>query len=288
VATVWTAPDAAREQDAAAVADVPDVASWAAALDGADRRGLHGRTLTQALLGEPVEVLDDVPDWCEVRLPWQPHGGDSGYRGWVRRAHVGDARAPGDAELVAVGSPSVRCVPESGEPLLLSYGTLLPTQGTDGDSTVVLLPDQRTARIAATATRVPAYAHAEDLLESARQFTGLRYLWGGTSGWGLDCSGLVHLVHRVHGFTVPRDASDQHERAAPVQDTDTTAPGGLYFFARPGQRAFHVGFMAGGGNGRAMLHAPEDGPGDGGRIEEAPMEPQRTETLVGAGSFLPR
>jgi hypothetical protein len=46
--------------------------------------------------------------------------------------------------------------------------------------------------------------------------------------------------------------------------------------------------MAGGGNGRAMLHAPEDGPGDGGRIEEAPMEPQRTETLVGAGSFLPR
>jgi hypothetical protein len=83
----------------------------------------------------------------------------------------------------------------------------------------------------------------------------------------------VHLVHRVHGFTVPRDASDQHERATPVQDTDTTAPGGLYFFARPGQRAFHVGFMAGGGNGRAMLHAPRTVPGDGGRIEEAPMAP---------------
>jgi hypothetical protein len=287
-ATVWTAPDAPREQDAAAVADVPDVASWAAALDGADRRGLHGRTLTQALLGEPVDVVDDATEWSEVRLPWQPHGGDSGYRGWVRRAHVGESPAPGDADVVAVGSPSARCVPESGEPLLLSYGTLLPARGTDGDSTVLRLPDQRTARIATSATRIPAYTHAEELLASARQFLGMRYLWGGTSGWGLDCSGLVHLVHRVHGLTVPRDASDQHERATPVRDPGASAPGGLYFFARPGQRAFHVGFMTGGGDGRAMLHAPEDGPGDGGRIEEAPIAPHRTDTLVGAGSFLTR
>jgi cell wall-associated NlpC family hydrolase len=290
VATVWTSPDAPRTQDAAAVADLPDVAAWTAALAGSDRRGLHGRTLTQALLGEPVEIVDEVGDWCQVRLPWQPHGahGD-GYPGWIRRAHVDSAPSPaiGD-EVVAVSQPSALCVPEHGDAVVLSYGTTLATLGTDGDSTLVRGPGGRPARIATTATRRPADGGGPgELLASARQFIGLRYLWGGTCGWGLDCSGLVHLVHRVHGVRIPRDASDQHEQAAVVPGTAAAVPGGLYFFARPGQRAFHVGFMTVDRHRTAMLHAPESGPGDGGRIEEAPLAPDRAETLVGAGTFLP-
>jgi gamma-D-glutamyl-L-lysine dipeptidyl-peptidase len=88
-ATVWTSPRAPRDVDAWALADRPDVARWLAGLGPAGRLGLHGRTLTQLLAGEPVEVVDADDDWVRVAALWQPNPGDEpGYLGWVRRAHL--------------------------------------------------------------------------------------------------------------------------------------------------------------------------------------------------------
>ncbi|MBA2465902.1 MAG: hypothetical protein H0V42_13180, partial [Nocardioidaceae bacterium] len=67
VATMWTGPDAPRDIDAAAVLDLPDLSAWLTSLDagGGDdgRLGLHGRTLTQLLLGEPALILEDRDEW---------------------------------------------------------------------------------------------------------------------------------------------------------------------------------------------------------------------------------
>jgi hypothetical protein len=47
---------------------------------------------------------------------------------------------------------------------------------------------------------------------------------------------------------------------------------------------FHVGFVTG---TRQMLHAPEDAATGGtGVIEDAPLAPHRSDTLVAAGRFL--
>ena len=63
---------------------------------------------------------------------------------------------------------------------------------------------------------------------------------------------------------------------------DAVRPGDLYFFARPGERIYHVGFVtrpvAADGT-RWMLHAPEGGE----LVEDAPLAPHRLETLVSAG-----
>lgn len=92
VATVWTAPDAPRALDAAAVADVPDLEAWPAGLSPSERLELHGRTLTQLLDGEPVAVVTEGEGWCEVVAPWQAVPGQDGYRGWVRAAHLRPSR----------------------------------------------------------------------------------------------------------------------------------------------------------------------------------------------------
>lgn len=128
-----------------------------------------------------------------------------------------------------------------------------------------------------------------EVLGTARRHLGLPYLWGGTSPWGLDCSGLVHLVFRALGRVVPRDAFDQAaaDGLEPVP-LDAVEPGDLYFFARPGERVYHVGFVTrpvGADGERWMLHAPEGG---NAALEEAPMAPERRDRLVAAGRFGPR
>jgi cell wall-associated NlpC family hydrolase len=296
VATVWTGPDAPRPGlDDAAVADLPDTAAWMQRLDAAgaaeDRLGLHGRTLTQLLLGEPAVVLAERDGWSQVVAPDQASSADpGGYPGWVRTAHLAAPADPqreaghGGAVRATVAVPAADCrIDET--TLSLSCGTSLPVSGLDRGELEVPLADGRTGRLDLAGVRLThdrqqvAYG-ADDLLATARQFLGLRYLWGGTSAWGLDCSGLVHLVLRAHGVLLPRDAFDQAVAAAvePVP-LDDVRPGDLYFFARPGARIHHVGF-ASGPDGQWMLHAPEGGVA---AIEDAPMAPERRALLVGAG-----
>ena len=71
VCTVWSSPDAPRDVDEAAVRDEPDVSGWAASMGPDVRRGLHGRTETQLLLGEPVVVRGERDGWSEIVAGWQ-------------------------------------------------------------------------------------------------------------------------------------------------------------------------------------------------------------------------
>jgi hypothetical protein len=171
----------------------------------------------------------------------------------------------------------------------LSCGTLLPALRREGPELAVALPDGQTGRldVADVVYRPGAFttsADPEAVVAVARQFVGLSYLWGGTSGWGIDCSGLVHLALRVHGVAVPRDAHDQQSAMAAVA-LDDVCPYDLLFFARPGQPAYHVGFATEtrpDGQLR-MLHAPESGR----LVEEALLAPDRRETLAGAARIRP-
>jgi gamma-D-glutamyl-L-lysine dipeptidyl-peptidase len=290
VTTVWTSPEAPRERDRLATADRPDPAAWTESMDAARRLALHGRTLTQALLGEPAVPLEERAGWIRLVLPWQRSDRHpDGYPGWVPAAHVGAAAKPSEQQLT-VTTPTAACRSADGRHTL-SYGTVLPLLDTEAeaDTATVALPNGQTGELSLRRARPPgvdpsAGDWAASLLKSARQFRDVRYLWGGTCGWGLDCSGFVHLTHRVHGVRMPRDAVDQMPAARPVS-LDATRPGDLYFFARPGEPPYHVGFVTvpGPAGVLTMLHAPEETE----LIEETTLSPGRLETLVGAGSFAP-
>lgn len=255
VATVWVSPKAPRAVDAAAVADEPDVHAWTAGLDAQARLGLHGRTLTQLLRGEPALVLQRGPSgWVRIAAPWQPSPDAArGYGGWVRAAHLAAVAADEREAGHQTDSDARRASPAAG------------------------------VRIRNPVADIAASASA--LVELAGRFVQSSYLWGGTSPAGFDCSGLVHYCFRRAGVVVPRDASAQLS-VAEVVALGSELPGDLYFFARD-DRVHHVGFVTG---SRRMLHAPEDSAdvAGAGRVEEVSMSPERLATLVGAGRLLPR
>jgi hypothetical protein len=76
------------------------------------------------------------------------------------------------------------------------------------------------------------------------------YLWGGTIGPDLDCSGLVQTAYATAGIWLPRDAYLQERFCMPVAvqpgQTQLLEPGDLIFFGTP-QRCTHVGLHLGGG-----------------------------------------
>lgn len=104
-----------------------------------------------------------------------------------------------------------------------------------------------------------------DPVAEARSFLGTRYLWGGLTAAGIDCSGLVHMAYRRLGRLVPRDA-DQQEDAA--REVDEPRPGDLVTYGEPDGAADHVAFWLGEGR---ILHST--GRDDLGVVEE--LEPEQ-------------
>ncbi|HHV53834.1 MAG TPA: hypothetical protein GXX55_00025 [Firmicutes bacterium] len=72
--------------------------------------------------------------------------------------------------------------------------------------------------------QTPAQLRAS-LVRTARRFLRLPYRWGGTSSFGLDCSGFVQLLYRLHGLFLPRDA---HQQADYLRQRSGAAPFGLH------------------------------------------------------------
>jgi cell wall-associated NlpC family hydrolase len=103
-----------------------------------------------------------------------------------------------------------------------------------------------------------AYSLTEDdkkkLLDYAKFFKGGKYVWGGTSPKGFDCSGYVQYLYKKHGVNLPRTAWSQSKKGMPIQK-DQLQKGDLLFFLTDKKRGIpvtHVGIYLGNGE---FIHA---------------------------------
>ena len=95
-----------------------------------------------------------------------------------------------------------------------------------------------------------------DVVQLARRWLGVPYVFGGCSTKGVDCSCLVALVYRDAGIALPRTAAEQYSATSRVARADLQ-PGDVVFFADtyiPG--ISHVGIYIGGGQ---QINAPTEG-----------------------------
>jgi hypothetical protein len=79
-----------------------------------------------------------------------------------------------------------------------------------------------------------------DPVDMAKKFVGTPYLWGGTSNFGFDCSGLTQRMIRFSlSYEIPRNSGKQRDKAITINSFEDAKKGDLVFFT--GHVAFYLG-----------------------------------------------
>jgi hypothetical protein len=102
---------------------------------------------------------------------------------------------------------------------------------------ITLLPNGQ-AHASTTADRIES--HARDQL-------GVRYVWGGTTPSGFDCSGFMRYVFNKEGISLPRTTREQATVGKTVSKSNLEK-GDLVFFNTSGSGISHAGIYIGNNN----------------------------------------
>ncbi len=154
----------------------------------------------------------------------------------------------------------LRRLAESGSALTVRgvSGAWLQVQDDQGNvgyvrSDLVQYRAEAAAAEAVVETSQAALSTGEQLAESARQYIGCRYIWGGMSpDKGFDCSGLANYVYSLYGYSLHRVAQDMYNNDGVAVSWNDKQPGDLLFFGYGPGSVTHVGIYVGEGQ---MVHA---------------------------------
>lgn len=223
---------------------------------------------TQSILGTPVKILKKERGYYFVRTP-------DNYLSWTESAGLSpmdkfEFESWQTADKIVYTDLFGQAYSEASESSLpvsdLVAGNILQLLNEVNGFYKVSFPDKRIAYI--SLKRAQAFdqwknrpnPNAEQLLQTARTFLGIPYLWGGTSVKGMDCSGFTKTSYFINGIVLPRDASQQAlvGDMVDIKENDTLSvnkalknlkPGDLLFFAgdKRNHRVTHTAIYMGNG-----------------------------------------
>lgn len=199
----------------------------------------HAQTQHQLLRGEEVSVFDTAQG-----MAWVQTSSD-GYVGYIPQQAISTTD---NAMLLThtVRVPVTFCYPQPelrAPPLYaLSMGSKVIVTGSETiRGTGYSLLAEGGAIITKHLTAVGD--HHKDFVQICEQLLNIPYLWGGASGFGIDCSGLIQLAMRMCGKEVLRDSDMQAATIGveidPGKNLENLQRGDLIFWR--GHVAIHKG-----------------------------------------------
>lgn len=173
--------------------------------------------VSQLLYGESADIIEVKDNWTKI-ITHYDH-----YEAWMDTKQI----TPVSDEFVSsrkrnlVKEPFQSTMTESGKVLLsmgseVNFETTAPTRGRD---------------------------LSESIVNCAKEFLNVPYLWGGKSFFGIDCSGFTQIIYKIHGIKIPRDTYQQAEIGDALTFIEEAKPGDLAFFENKEGRIHHVGII---------------------------------------------
>lgn len=199
---------------------------------------------TQLLFGDDVLVFEDVEGFA-----WLQSERD-GYVGYVAAGDLSQRGAEPTHVVVATRTfiypgPDMK-LPRTGALSIGSWVSVTGQAETRGTH-YALLPS---GEAVVGQHLAPFGTKAEDFVSVAERLIDTPYLWGGSSAFGIDCSGLVQLSMLMTGRDVLRDSDMQAEVLGAPLD-----PGNDYSALRRGDLVFWKGHVAIMTDANSMIHA---------------------------------
>ncbi len=199
-----------------------------------DKDALRGKFETQLVFGEIFIVQEKKDGWCKGVCAHDD------YPGYVESLHLTQSVTAATHIVTAARSHAYRDANIKSPPVsTLSFGSLINmTASHQGFAQIdddVWIYERHIAECGVPDT---------DHVATAKKFLETPYYWGGRSGFGIDCSGLVQISLARAKIAVPRDAEMQEKAIG--QPVDTPRSGDFVFFQG------HVGIMADDDN---IIHA---------------------------------
>lgn len=199
---------------------------------------------TQIIFGDMVRVFEEQDGWS-----WAQAERD-GYTGYVSSASL---EKPGADATHMVIVPRTFIYPGSDlrfpHTKALSLGSRVRIVGSaETRGTQYALLENGEALIAGHLASLDQ--HAPDYVAVAETLLHTPYLWGGTSGFGIDCSGIVQLSMWVSGRKVLRDSDMQQNTLGEIIE-----PGANYSNLKRGDLVFWKGHVAICASPDMLIHA---------------------------------
>lgn len=214
--------------------------------------------ISQALMGTPVKIMKLQPGWYYIQTP-------ESYEGWVdsqaiKAMKLSEFEEWKSSDRLIYTEKYGDIFDDTTSLSIISdivAGSVINFEEEGKDYYHVVLPDGMKGYLNKNGVTIfeewlsetePA---DENLKKCAQSFTGIPYLWGGTSSKAFDCSGFVKTVYYLNGIILARDASQQFRygiRISKEDYPDSLRIGDLLFFGyeRNGTaRPTHVGLYIG-------------------------------------------
>ncbi|WP_321370878.1 NlpC/P60 family protein [uncultured Desulfuromusa sp.] len=197
--------------------------------------------VTQGLLGEQLEVLEEHPTHLHVRQA-------DGYESWVPEDLVTFMPKP-QGEKILVRSHFMRIYEHPNiQSMALReavIGSTLTSIDEQEDWFRIVLPDGTLGWAEKCHFGTFPEGTGANILNLAREFLGYSYFWGGRTPKGFDCSGFVQTVFQLHGVILPRDSWQQQQLNLLSTNHLDARPGDLLFFSSVPDKVTHVAISLG-------------------------------------------
>ncbi|MHB1459636.1 MAG: C40 family peptidase [Armatimonadota bacterium] len=220
---------------------------------------------TQGIIGQTVEIIREEGEWLYVKT-W-----DS-YNAWCLKRWV-TFDTPAQEDQISIGALITDALSgpsdEADVITKLVITSIVDYVRSSERFAEVILPDGMTAWVRQDALGIDNMHASEyspdevrtNIIQTASRFIGTPYLWGGSTPFGIDCSGFTQLVYRLNGFNLPRDSGLQAvDPQSQTVDLHDIIAGDMLFFAGGEDRSAvtHVGIYCG---GDAFIHSAGRGTG---------------------------